>query len=221
MLNLAEGADVVVRIVKKPGQFVLAGDQIALIWPGKSAYSRLPARIGHAFLIGRQRTPTQDIQYAVNQLTEVALRAMSPAINDPFTAMTCLDHIGAGLAFFIEQERAPGAYYDSSGRLRLTFEPVTFTELLSAGFDMLRHASCDNAAVLMKMLDTIETIGREIRQEEQLKELLRHVDLVRAESEAGRLVSADKLAIQERCDALVDLLSSRSGLISEYVIPDR
>ena len=91
----------------------------------------------------------------------MAVRAMSPAINDPFTAMTCLDHIGEGLALFIRQgERAP-ITIDRDGRLRLVLEPVTFDELLSAAFDMLRHASCDNASVLLHMLEVIDVIGQE------------------------------------------------------------
>ena len=61
-------------------------------------------RFVEAFQIGNVRTPTQDVEYAVNQLVEMAVRAMSPAINDPFTAMTCLDHLGDGLAKFVRQE---------------------------------------------------------------------------------------------------------------------
>jgi uncharacterized membrane protein len=116
-----------------------------------------------AFQIGNGRTPTQDIEYAVNQLVEMAVRAMSPAINDPFTAMTCLDYVGNGLALFIRQGEKSSHYYDRHGRLRLVLEPVTFDALLSAAFDMLRHASCDNASVLLHMLTVIETISQEAR----------------------------------------------------------
>jgi uncharacterized membrane protein len=97
------------------------------------------------FRIGNQRTPTQDVECAVNQLVEMAVRAMSPAINDPFTAMTCLDHMGNGLALFAQQSGENLNTYDKDGQLRLVFEPVTFEGLLGAAFDMLRHASCDNA----------------------------------------------------------------------------
>ena len=88
---------------------------------------------------------------------------MSPAINDPFTAMTCLDYIGEGLALFIRQGEKSARYYDQDGRLRLVLEPVTFEELLSAAFDMLRHCSCDNASVLLHMLEAIDVIGQETK----------------------------------------------------------
>jgi uncharacterized membrane protein len=99
------------------------------------------------------RTPTQDIAYGVNQLVEMAVRAMSPAINDPFTAMTCLDHIGEGLLLFVQQGEKSPYYYDKENRLRLVLAPPTFAELLDGAFDMLRHASCDNASVLQHMLE--------------------------------------------------------------------
>ena len=101
----------------------------------------------------QSRTPTQDVVYAVNQLVEMAVRAMSPAINDPFTTMTCLDYLGEGLALFVQQGEKSSCYYDQDNRLRLILEPVTFIDLLDGSFDMLRHSSCDNATVLKHMLE--------------------------------------------------------------------
>ena len=127
---------------------------------------------------------------------------MSPAINDPFTAMTCLDHLGDGLAKFIRQGERGSHYTDRDGRLRLLLEPVTFAELLSAAFDMLRHASCDNASVLLHMLAVIDVIGQEAQAPEARQLLLRHVSLIQAESEAGDLIEQDRQAIQLRGQAL-------------------
>ncbi|HEY6407290.1 MAG TPA: DUF2254 family protein, partial [Ktedonobacteraceae bacterium] len=158
--------------------------------------------IRHAFQIGNQRTPTQDVEYAVNQLVEMAVRAMSPAINDPFTAMTCLDYVGNGLALFIRQGEKSPHYYDRDGRLRLVLEPVTFDELLSAAFDMLRHAGCDNASVLLHMLQVIDTIRQEAKSPEARQQLLRHVSLIQAESQAGALIEQDRNYIHLSVEAL-------------------
>ena len=206
MLHLAIHANLIINLVKKPGRFIAAGDPIAVVQPADHVNQHVAVDIRHAFLIGRQRTPTQDLEYAVNQLAEVALRAMSPAINDPFTAMTCIDHLGVGLALYAEQDRPQPNIYDSEGHLRLIYEPVSFDELLSAAFDMLRHASKDNAAVLLKMLDAFETIGRKTQDADRLRELQRQVKLVQAESEAANLISADRLIIRQRCEALAQIL---------------
>ena len=206
MLHLAIHANLIIHLVKKPGRFIAEGDPIAVVQPADHANQHVAIDIRHAFLIGRQRTPTQDLEYAVNQLAEVALRAMSPAINDPFTAMTCIDYLGVGLALYAEQDRLQPNIYDSKGHLRLIYEPVSFDELLSAAFDMLRHASKDNAAVLLKMLDAFETIGKKTQDADRLRELQRQVNLVQAESEAANLIRADRLIIRQRCEALAQIL---------------
>ena len=81
-------------------------------------------------------------------------------------------------------------------------EPVTFAELLSAAFDMLRHASCDNASVLLHMLEVIDLIGRETKSPEARRLLLDHVCLIEAESQVGDLIEQDRQAIQLRGQAL-------------------
>ena len=188
ILPLAEKKDIVIRIVPKPGAFVRSGTVIAQVWPANRVDNDLDNEIRNTFHLGNQRTPTQDVEYAVNQLTEIAVRAMSPAINDPFTAMTCLDYIGDGLALFAKKGANNPNIFDGHDNLRLIFEPVTFNELLSAAFDMLRHASADNARVLLHMLETIDVIGQETKSPEERQMLLRHVTLIQVESETGSLV---------------------------------
>ena len=202
MLTLVQERDLVIRLLHKPGHFVSRGEVVALVWPAGRFDEQLEEHIGHAFQIGNRRTPTQDVEYAVNQLVEMAVRAMSPAINDPFTAMTCLDYVGNGLALFIRQGEKSSHYYDRDGRLRLVLEPITFDELLSAAFDMLRHASCDNASVLLHMLTVIDTISQEAKSPEDRQQLLRHVSLIQEESHAGSLIERDRQSIHLRVEAL-------------------
>ncbi|HEY6407571.1 MAG TPA: DUF2254 domain-containing protein [Ktedonobacteraceae bacterium] len=202
VLTLARERNLVIRLLRKPGHFVWRGAVVALVWLADRFDERLEGQICHAFQIGNQRAPTQDVEYAVNQLVEMAVRAMSPAINDPFTAMTCLDYVGNGLALFIRQGEKSTHYYDRDGQLRLVLEPVTFDELLSAAFDMLRHASCDNASVLLHMLKVIDTMSQEAKLPEARQKLLRHVSLIQAESQAGALIEQDRQSIHRRGESL-------------------
>jgi uncharacterized membrane protein len=195
LLALAREEDLVVRLLRKPGDFVWRGVVIALGWPAARVDARLDKQLYRAFRVGNQRTPTQDVECAINQLVEMAVRAMSPAINDPFTAMTCLDHIGIGLTLFVQQGEENLNTYDRDGRLRLVFEPVTFDVLLSAAFDMLRHASCDNASVLLHMLEVIGSIGRQTQSPETRRLLLHHAGLIQTESRAGALIEEDRQRI--------------------------
>jgi uncharacterized membrane protein len=212
LLTLAREKDLIIHLLRKPGHYVQAGAVVALVVPADRVDEQLDKLIRRAFQTGNGRTPTQDIEYAVNQLSEMAVRAMSPAINDPFTAMTCLDHMGDGLARFSRQGEKGSHYYDRDGRLRLVLAPVTFAELLSAAFDMLRHASCDNASVLLHMLAVMDVIGKETQTPEARRLLAHHAGLIQAESEAGDLIEQDRQAIQLRGQALrVKLADTREA----------
>jgi uncharacterized membrane protein len=202
LLTLAREQDLTIRLLRRPGHYIWSGAVVALISPADRVNEPLDKLIRRAFQIGNGRTPTQDVEYAVNQLTEMAVRAMSPAINDPFTAMTCLDHLGYGLMEFIRQGQKGSHYYDRAGRLRLVLEPVTFDVLLSAAFDMLRHASCDNARVLLHMLKVIDLIGQEAKAPEVRQQLLHHVKLIQTESQAGNLIEQDQRAVYQSGEAL-------------------
>jgi uncharacterized membrane protein len=195
LLTLAHEKKLIIRLLHKPGHFVRRGTVVALIWPANQVDEHLAGQLGGLFEIGNVRTPTQDVAYAVNQLVEMAVRAMSAAINDPFTAMTCLDYLGDGLALFIGQSERRTQYFDQHGRLIFVLEPVTSDELLNAALDMLRHASCDNASVLLHMLEVIEVIGAKARSPDIRQKLLRHVSLIEEESQAGKLIEYDRQAI--------------------------
>ena len=197
LLTLAQENDLFIRLLHKPGSFVRPGDEGALVWPAERINPQNDKLIRRAFQLGNVRTPTQDIVYAVNQLTEMAVRAMSPAINDPFTAMTCLDHLGDGLATFIQQGENDTQYHDQDGTLRLVLERATFADLLGAAFDMLRHASCDNASVLLHMVAVIDRIGRETQAPAARQQLLHHVGLIQAESQAAALIEEDRRRIAQ------------------------
>jgi uncharacterized membrane protein len=203
LLDLASEKKLVIRLLHNTGHFVRRDSAIALVWPAGQVGEQLDLQICHTFQMGSVRTPTQDVAYAFNQLVEMAVRAMSPAINDPFTAMTCLDYLGEGLAQFIRQGEKDPHYYDSDGRLCLICEPVTFEELLSAAFDMLRHASCNNARILLQMLEVIDVIGQETRLPDARQALARHVRLIQAEYQGSLLIDDDRQLLHERSEAML------------------
>jgi uncharacterized membrane protein len=207
LFGLAKEKNLVIRLQHKPGYFVWRDTVVALVWPAARVDEELDQEIRQAFRLGSTRTPTQDVAYAVNQLVEMAVRAMSPAINDPFTAMTCLDYIGEGLALFVRQGEKDPYFYAEDGRLCLIYKPVTFEELLSCAFDMLRHCSCDNASVLLHMLEVIDDLSEEAEAPEARQALLDHVSLIQSESQTGELIEQDKQLILRSSEAVMMKLS--------------
>lgn len=210
-IPLANRRNLVIRLVRRPGDFVQAGDHIALAWPLQDADGEVNGEIRGCYRLGNERIPTQDVEYAINQLVEMAVRAMSAAINDPYTAMTCLDHLGAGLALYAERIEHHPYLYDSENRLRVIVDPLTFGGLLDGAFNMIRHASRDNADVLLSLLDAIERIAARSSTADQRAELLRQVRLVEAESQAGSSIAWDQERVGRRCAELATTLSDRTS----------
>jgi uncharacterized membrane protein len=202
ILNLAREKDLVIRMLCQPGQFVGRGEVVTHVWPAAKVDARLSKKLKRAVLTGNERTPTQDLEYAINQLVEVAVRAMSPAINDPFTANTCLDYLADGLARYFQYEEIDPNFYDEDGKLRLIFEPPSTTALLRASFDMLRHAACDNVYVLLHMLHMMQFIGQAAKIPEVRQELIHHIHLVQMESCSGHLIESDRQHIREYAETV-------------------
>lgn len=206
VLTLARTKNLTIQLLCKPGQFVWPGIAVARVWSDKRSDKRsdrlVERQVRRAFAIGNQRLPIQDFEYAVNQLVEIAVRAMTSGIRDPFTTLTCLDHLGLGLAQFACQGEIGPNIYDSDGQLRFTLVPVTFAELLNAAFDMIRHHGRDNARILLHMLKVVERIDEETQSAAVKRELMRHVNLIQAESRKSTLIEQDLQLINQRCEAL-------------------
>ena len=107
LLKIASSADAVIHLPYRPGHFLVRGQILASVWPAEAAeYVERNLQRGH--VTGPYRTLTQDISFGFDQLVEIALRALSPAVNDTFTAMTCIDWLGDCLCR-ISTDLAPGA----------------------------------------------------------------------------------------------------------------
>jgi uncharacterized membrane protein len=124
------------------------------------------------------------------------------------STILCLDYLADGLAKYVRLGETSPNFYDNTGKLGLVFEPVRLPELLDAAFNMLRHASCDNASVLLHLLDAIDTIGQEAKPAPARQELLAHVHLVQAESQASALIEPDKDRVRLRCEMVQENLIS-------------
>jgi uncharacterized membrane protein len=205
---LSKTPDLVVHFVRKPGDFIQPGDLIARAWPPHVTSQHVLQQIQDAYRLGNSRSPAQDIGYGINQLVEVALRALSPAINDPFTAMTCLHHIGAGIALFVDCHPDQAFFYDAQHKLRVIIDPLTYSELLDAAFNMIRRAARDNSEVLLWMLNTIGALARKSPSSEQRSELARHARLIELENLAGSAVQPDRQRVSRRCAELLTALEN-------------
>ena len=115
LLRLAQKYNLIFKLLSEPGDFIVQGAPLINVW-GDINTENISADINTAFVTGVQRTLVQDVTFGINQLTEVALRALSPAINDPFTAMTCLDWVGSALCQVCARSFPESKLFDTDGR---------------------------------------------------------------------------------------------------------
>ena len=144
LVAAAARAGTVLWLLERPGSFVVEGHPIAAVDPAPADIQQLATAVRGAFVVGGDRTSRQDVAYAAQQLVEVALRALSPGMNEPFTAMTCIDRLGQGMAR-LAGRRAPSARRaDPEGRARVIAPPRRFDDLLVEIFEpIVRHAESE------------------------------------------------------------------------------
>ena len=163
-----------VRLLVRPGDYVFPGAPIALIAPSVDGAE---AAIREATALGPTRASSADLEFAVRQLVEVAVRALSPGINDPHTAIAVLDRLGAALC-----ELVP-VHLDSGVRLRrnrvaLVVPVVEYDGLVDAMFHMIRQNAGGSTAVLVRLLEVLIAVASCEPQPARLGTLRRHADLV-------------------------------------------
>jgi uncharacterized membrane protein len=102
---------------------------------------------------------TQDSEFGIAQVVEIAIRALSPAVNDTFTGVACVDWLADALLVLSEKPPLEGNWYDTKGELRVWIPAVRIERLVKLAFDQIRQASATTPAVLIRQLDMIRRLG--------------------------------------------------------------
>jgi uncharacterized membrane protein len=174
LLKTASRENLLIQLLVRPGHFVIEGHPLARAWPADRAGDEIAREVCKAILVGTERTLEQDVEFAVNQIVEIALRALSPALNDPLMAATCIDWLGAGLSEMTRRQTPPKYLYDQSNKLRLIISPLDFVELVDNVFAKMRQSVCSNLPVTIRTLETIRKIAETLGKDEDRMALRRH-----------------------------------------------
>lgn len=168
----------VYRVLHHGGDFIAEGTCLVTVQPMSAAAGDLNEEVCDAFIFGRRRTPTQDVDYLVHQLVEIAVRALSPGVNDPFTAVSCVDWLGAGLISMLHRKLPPGTTRDSEGTIRVIHHHFSFEHTLAAAFNQIRQNSSGNVAVSIRLLETLQSIAEQAGTREQKAAIAEHVEKI-------------------------------------------
>jgi len=202
LVKIASEVDAVIRLSHRPGHFVVAGRPLATVWPAGAA-QQVQAALTKAHLTGPHRTLNQDPVFAIDQLAEIGIRALSPAVNDTFTALTCIDWLSAGLCLISGRELKEGVYRDESGRIRLIEHDPSYERMVNRAFDKIRQAGRGMPAVIIRLLDSIAHIVEYTKEPSQRAALLRQADMIVRAAEHDVDEPEDLADIRRRYDMLV------------------
>lgn len=206
-MTLAMDENIVIRLERRPGHYVIANRPLVLVWPGNRVTDHLADQINSAFVLGSQRTSGQDIEFAVNQLVEIATRALSPGVNDPFTAMTCVDHLGSALCRLAQRDLPSPYRHDAKGQLRVITPVYTFAAIMDAGFNQIRQYGRTSAAVTIRLLETIAEVARFVYRPEDRAALSRHARMIVRGARDGLPEAEDRQEVEQRFQTVNQMLS--------------
>lgn len=205
LLRLSVEHDTVVRMDRGIGDFVVENTPLASLAmenpPGPEVMTSLRA----AYSIDRYRTVDQDCAFGIRQLVDMALRALSPGINDTTTALTCVDYLTAILARLAPRD-LPATHRYPDGNLRVIVTGQTFARLVAESFEEIRCCSGNNVTILLRMLDALHTVGSLTDRPDRRRVLREQVTGI-AEI-AGRTLAAsrDQIRFENRLEAVREAL---------------
>lgn len=195
LADWAAQRDAVFRLVVRPGNFVFRGSRLGEIAPS-SLQAEAEKMLNRAITLGRSRSVEQDIEFAVRQLVEVALRALSPSLNDPFTAIAVLDRFGAALCDLAERELPDGRTF-REGRLRVERPATDYVGLLDAMLHMVRQDGASSPAVMIRLAEVVAEVAAIEQDPHRRHALRRHLELA---FEAAMAATGDRAAREDLAD---------------------
>jgi uncharacterized membrane protein len=177
LLKAACEHDCILRMERGVGEFVVEGTPLLSIAGDDAPDDEMIATVNSAYLIGRQRTVLQDAGFGIRQIVDIALKALSPGVNDATTAVMCIDYLAAIMARLGAREFA-SAHRLEQGKLRLIARGPSFDSLMEEAFDQIRQNAEGNVAVLDRLVRALETIAYVVTASPRRRALARQAEAI-------------------------------------------
>ncbi|MBD0741629.1 DUF2254 domain-containing protein [Streptomyces sp. CBMA152] len=199
LVRAARRQDVVLRLIPRIGDFVVPGTPVLAVHGG-----RAPSRgaLGYTVSVGVERTFHQDLGFGLRQLGDIALRALSPAVNDPTTAVQCLDRIEQLLAALAHLPLGSVGHRDRQGTVRLVQPVPSWGDFVDLGFAEIRTYAIGSPQVTRRLMAALDELLR-LAPPERAEPLLRHRAL---------LVQAVERSVPESAERAFALEGDRQGI---------
>lgn len=163
--------DLLIRLRYRPGDFIAEGRPLADVWPKSAVDDDMLDDLQDAFTVGKERTPFGDLHFLINELVEIAARALSSGVNDPLTAVSCTDWLGAALGNLATRCTPDPLRLGPDGHLRIIALPDDFGSFVRSGFGKLRQYVAGDAVAARHVLRTLGIIAANCRNQQQIRAL--------------------------------------------------
>jgi uncharacterized membrane protein len=215
IVRLGQKFDMVVEIKYKQGEFVVKNSVLLVVFCHLNELPLVEEKLLKVVIQGSNRTPVQDPEFAIHQLVEIAVRALSPGINDPYSAITCVDKLSAILCELCKRPFPKSNRFDDSGAIRVTINGIKFSGLAEAAFNQIRQYGKESVAVTIRLLESLNNIVQASINDEQ-REFVYHQLQMIEEAQAGlSLPKGDQIDLAKEVNKIKASLR-RNGLTIDH-----
>ena len=159
LFELSEDQTLTVCVERAPGEYVLPGSILVSVWPEASLDQKLATEIRSAFVFGTERTLQSDIELGIRQIADIGIKALSPGINDPTTAIQCIDHLSHALAQLGRRSWPHPVRIGKAGKVRVWTNGPSFARLVEVAFAQLRQYGARDATVSTHLVTSLGRIA--------------------------------------------------------------
>ena len=204
----------VARVEVQVGEFVHPGRRLCTVWGEPDPSAKAERKVNRAFAVGPSRTMQQDVGFGIRQIVDIALRALSPGVNDPTTAHECVVHLGAVTYEILRRDLAPEDVVGEGGRRVVLAKPVTHADYVAQAFDEIRQSAVSLPSVAAALVETLSGVANDLSEDgivdrARLEPLARQARLVVAGVEKGCPLPEDAAPVRDAAEILLSTTRSR------------
>lgn len=200
LVRLAMAENAVIHLPNRPGHFLTEGQVIATVWPADAA-GRIAEDFARGHVTGSTRTLVQDVSFGIDQIVEIGLRALSAAVNDTFTALTCIDWLGDCLSKIAVDWNPNPVRRDAQGYVRVIAAQVSYERLVQRAFEKIRQSAVGDPAVMIRELEALAQILDRTDDPARRRVVLDQAAMIERQVAVSIPEEADREDVLRRCAA--------------------
>ncbi len=198
LIDFAENENCFIEIRFKPGEYVVKNVTLVEVSSEGELEKSKIRFIENYFVLASQKTIYQDPEFAIHQIVEIAVKALSPGINDPYTAINCIDSLSASICRLTEIKFPSKFHTDQHNIVRISTIPLTFEGMLNTAFNQIRQFGAGSPSVIIRLMEALRTVHEFSKTKKQEQAILRHAKMVFTTGENSFQDSHDIADLQNR-----------------------